>query len=89
MPEREETDLLHKDPSRAILDFSGSSVAGQVGNERTANAFDHRFLFDLHAGPLAQSRINDPLISLRVRIVGRQELTDRGRGQYREFPLSV
>jgi hypothetical protein len=70
------------------MGFSESSVAGRDGNPRPMSAFDHRFSFDLHAGPPAQSRINDPSgRPLEVRIVGRQEFTDRGRGQYRECPL--
>ena len=44
------------------MGFSESLVAGPDGNRRPMNAFDHRFSFDLHADPPAQSRINDPSI---------------------------
>jgi hypothetical protein len=44
------------------MGFNESSVARRDGNRRPVNAFDHRFSFDLHAGPPAQSRINDPSI---------------------------
>jgi hypothetical protein len=44
------------------MGFSESSVAGRDGNRHPMNAFDHRFSFDLHADPPAQSRINDPSI---------------------------
>ena len=44
------------------MGLSESSVAGRDGNRHPMNAFDHRFSFDLHADPPAQSRINDPSI---------------------------
>jgi hypothetical protein len=59
MPEREETNLLHEHPGRAILEFSGSSSLGAIEAAILAR-FDPMFSFDQHAGPLAHRRVNDP-----------------------------